>query len=109
MQMPPPGGDLVIAPRGPRLDMQPLFDRIFVTNPDSGEDEPGMVGGIHLPPGQINRIGYALLDVLAIGPDVRGVEKGNKILVARPQVERVNFDGNDYWRTAAPAVIGVIR
>lgn len=109
MLTPPPGGDTLILPRGPKLDMQPLFDRIFVGDPDAGAEEPGMIGGIHLPPGQMNSIGYALIEVIAVGPDVKGIEKGDRVLVARPQVERVNFDGNDYWRTAAPAVIGVVK
>lgn len=106
---PPPGGDTLIVPRGPKLDLQPLFDRIFVGDPDAGAEEPGMVGGIHLPPGQMNSIGYALLEVIAVGPDVKNIEKGNRVLVARPQVELVAFDGNKYWRTAAPAVIGVVK
>lgn len=109
LQTPPAGAEIFITPKGPKLELQPLFDRIFVSNPDAGAEEPGMVGGIHLPPGHVNHIGYALLEVHSVGPDVRGIDRGNRILVARPQVERVNFEGNDYWRTAAVAVIGVVK
>lgn len=104
-----PLSELVITARGERLPLVPLFDCLFVEDPDGGTDDPGMIGDIHLPPGTINTIGYALLAVHSTGPDVKGISVGDKVLVSRPQVDKIAFEGNNYFRTRSTAVIGVVK
>lgn len=102
------GVDIFIQGKGPVLNLEPLFDRLFVTSPDKGAEEQNMIGGIVLP-GNTTMTSYAVVDVIAVGPDVKGIVKGDKVMLVRAQVDRVNHDGNDYWRTSAPGVIGVVR
>lgn len=101
-----------VTPKGPVLNLQPVQDRIAVTNPDEDDDgEIGKIGAIHLPGsatlGQFNP--YAEVRVLAIGPDVKTVKEGDSVIVVRPQVQKVSFSGNLYYWTSETAVMGIIR
>ncbi len=107
---PPPAGagaDLIIEAKGPRLNIEPIFDHLFVSDPDAGAEEAGMSGGIYT--GRTMKIGCAVLDVVAAGPLAKFVKKGDRVLLNRPQVEQVVHDGHSYWRTTETAVVGIIR
>lgn len=101
-----------VTPRGPVLNLAMVQDRIAVTNPDEDEDgELGKVGAIHLPGtstlSQFNP--YAEVRVLAVGPDVKTVKEGDRVIVVRPQVQKVSLNGNLYYWTSETAVMGVIK
>jgi co-chaperonin GroES (HSP10) len=99
----------IIDPRGPRLTLAPLFDKMYISNPDDGNEE-GMMDGIHLPQTSMNTMkAYAVVTVESVGPDVKTVQVGDKILIVRAQATQIAFDGNRYWFTAEGAVLGVVR
>ncbi len=99
---------MVITPKGPRLNLEPIGPQMFVAMPNETEDE--VVGGIHLPAGMRLRFdGFRPVKVIAVGPDVKQVKKDDTVLITRAQVEMVVHDGHQYWRTTETAVIGIIR
>lgn len=100
---------MLIDPKGPKLNLAPIGDRFFITSPDKGQENPDMVGGVHLPPNsQMRMIAYAEVTVLSVGPDVKGIEKGDCLLVLRPQCQKIVYLGNEYWWTTSTAVMGII-
>ena len=101
---------LIVEPKGPWLNLAPIGDRFFVTSPDSGRETPDMIGGVHLPAGALAKMGsYAEVTVESVGPEVKNIERGDRLLVVRPQCQRVNYLGNDYWWTTETAVMGIIN
>ncbi len=100
----------IIDPRGPRLKIEPLFDRLYVSSPDKGAEESGKLGGVHIPQTASQQMNaYAIVEVEGVGPDVRWIKKGDNVLVVRSQVNQVAHDGNRYFWTAEQAVLGVVR
>lgn len=99
---------LIIVPSSPRLNLQPVFDRIFISSPDEGSDHD-KVGGIHLPGNSTMMNAYAEVTVEACGPDVKSVAKGDRVLVVRPQCNKISYQGNSYFFTTEVAVMGIIR
>ena len=97
-----------VTPRGPVLNLQPVLDRICVTDPDTGM-ESGMMGGIHLPGNSTVGVGFARVKVLAIGPDVKSLKAGNEVLVPRGAVQEVGHDGNSYFWANEATVVGIVR
>ena len=105
-----PVQDFIVQPKGARLNLVPVLDRFFITSPDAGQEEANKVGGIHLPQGsQLGSTGYALVEVGEVGPLCKFVTKGSRILVVRPQCNKVVYDGNEYWFTSEPAIMGIVK
>lgn len=105
----PVGGVIAsITPRGQRLNLQPIGAQLFVEM--GNEDDPQQIGGIHLPVGAQSTFNqFKEVPVVSVGPEVKQVKAGDKVLLARAQVDRVVHEGNDYWRTTETAIIGIIR
>lgn len=106
------GGGVIatITPKGPRLNLEPVLDRVIISSPDEGAEEQGVVDGIHLPQGSVAAFNaYARVKVLAVAPSINSVKVGDEILVVKPQCEKAAFDGNDYWYTTEVAIIGIVR
>lgn len=98
----------LIAPKGPRLTLEPIGAMLFVDMPNENEEQTA--GGIHLPPGSMLEFQqYRVAQVVSVGPDVRHVKATDRILVHRAQVDQVVHDGNSYWRTREDAVAGIVR
>lgn len=99
-----------ITPKGPRLNLEPVLDRIAISSPDAGAEEQGMVDGIHLPATAVASFNaYARVKVLAVALGVKSVKVGDEIVVVKPQCQKVVHDGNEYWWTTEVAVIGIVR
>lgn len=106
----PAGGVIAsVVPKGPPLKLAAVLDRIMVSSPDAGAEEPGMIGGIHVGESLTRGQGYAVVDVLDVGPDAKGFSVGGRVLVVKAQVQRVNHEGNDYYYTTPVAVIGIVQ
>lgn len=102
--------NLIVSPKGPRLNLTPVFDRFFITSPDAGQEEMGKVGGIHLPENSmVNFASYAVVEVLVAGPKCLAVKAGDRVLVVRPQCNKIVHDGQEYWFTTEQAIMGIIR
>lgn len=95
----------VIEPKGPVLKLAATLNYILLDMPN--ELSPETVNGIFVGKSQKPFTPYALVDVLAVGPDVKSVKVGDRVLVVRPQVDQATFDGNNYYRTTESAVVGV--
>ncbi len=93
--------------KGPRLNLAAVLNYVLLDMPD--EKQPDSVGGIIMPGGyQQPMEAFGVFEVLAVGPDVRTVKKGHRVLVLRPQCEQAFTDGNAYWRTTEQAVHGIV-
>lgn len=101
-----------VTPKGPRLNLQPVQDRITITDPDAGDTgDLGKIGAIHLP-GVTQRTDfnpYAKVIVIAVGPDVKTVKVGDELIVVRPQCTKLAFDGQIYFWTTEAAVMGIVK
>ena len=97
----------IIVPTGPRLNLVPVFDRFFVSDPDKGDDV-SMIGGIHLPGNTTVGRDYAEVVVGPCGPDVKTVLNGQRVIVLRPQVSMFAHMGQKYYWTTEAAVMGII-
>lgn len=99
---------MIIIPRGQRLNLQPVADRIFITSPDEGSDHD-MIGGVHLPGNSAMLNAYAEVTIESCGPDVKSVKVGDRVLVVRPQCNKISYQGNHYYFTTEVAVMGIVR
>jgi hypothetical protein len=97
----------VIEPKGPLLKLAATLNYILLDMPN--ELSPETVNGIFVGKSQKPFTPYALVDVLAVGPDVKSVKKSDRVLVMRPQCDQCVFDGNSYWRTTEAAIIGIVE
>lgn len=74
--------------------VQPLADRCIIAPPpekESGYKEQ-MVGGIIIPEnGASGKVlnAYFVTEVLAIGPDVKNIHVGQKVIAARPDIWQI--------------------
>lgn len=103
-----PASDTLITPRGPRLNLLPIGNKVLVTSPDAGQEEPDLRGGIYVDKNTAASA-YAVVDVLEVGPEVKPpVVKGGKVVVVRAHVQQAQIDGHAYWQVPADMVVGVV-
>lgn len=101
---------LIVSGIGPRLDLDAVFDRMFITSADEGNEESGKMDGIHIPQtSQMTMKAYAVVTVLKAGPDVKQVKVGDRILIVRAQASKIGHDGQIYWFTTEQAVLGIVK
>lgn len=100
-----------VTPKGPRLNLQPVLDRILVSSPDAGAGEINMIGGVMLPGNAVRSqfVANAQVKVVAVGPDVRTVKIDDEVLVPRAAVEQISHDGNQYWWINEAGVLGIVK
>lgn len=98
-----------VTPKGPRLKLEAVLDRIYVSDPDADQNE-GMIGLIHMPAGVAARpVGYARLRVISVGPMVKSVVAGDEIIVPRGPVQKLIFEGQIYHWVGEANIEGVVR
>jgi len=95
-----------IVPKGPVLKLAATPNYLLLEMPD--ERSPETVGGVYVGGARKPFTPYAVVNVLASGPEVKTVKAGDRVLVVRPQVEQAVFDGNAYFRTTEAAVVGIL-
>lgn len=97
----------VPVPKGPRLKLAAVLNYVLLDMPD--EKSPDSVGGIIMPAGYQKPFEmFGVVEVLAVGPDVRTVKPGQRVLICKPQCEQAFFDGNAYFRTTEQAIAGIV-
>lgn len=93
-----------------KLKLTPILDRAFVAYTEVVA--PNEVGGILLPegfnPDKTPGIIYAQVEILAVGPAVQSIKVGQKVIVAKSQMERIAFGDHVYWLINEKAVTGIV-
>ena len=93
-----------------KLKLIPIADRAIVDYKEVVQKNE--VEGILLPdgftPGGKTETLYVEAKIVAIGPDVKWLKVGQKVIVAKPRIERIVFDGHTYWQIVEAAVSAIL-
>jgi len=86
------------------MTIKPLGDRILV-KPDTEAAET--IGGIYLPDSAKEKPQQG--KVVAVGPDVENVKKGNTVLIPKYGGTEVTIDGVDHQIYSEDSVLGILK
>jgi co-chaperonin GroES (HSP10) len=96
-----------IEPKGPRLNIQPVGAWLILDMPE--ELSPEMQGGIVVPEASRKKFEpFAIVPVVAAGPEAKMVAVGERVIVLRMQVEGLVIDGHHYYRIPEGAIVGKV-
>ncbi len=92
----------------------PLADRVIVSKPPekANVNHEQKVGSIIIP--SVAQHGgiiepYYLAEVLATGPDCKRVEKGDSVIVSRPDIFHVEAGGTESYMVREPNIVGIVK
>lgn len=100
-----------VTPKGPRLNLQPVHDRVIITDPDAEQPDP-LDSALILPNG--GSVGarlrpFAKVRVVAVGPMAQSVKVGDEIIVRKAEArDPVVYDGNIYHWINESAIQGIV-
>lgn len=96
--------------KGPRLFVEPILDRIFISSPEDENFDPTMEGGIHLPGGAARKLpGWTIVTAESVGPGVQAVKPGNKVFVLPAHCQQIVHDGQHYYWINEASIGGIVR
>jgi co-chaperonin GroES (HSP10) len=100
----------IIMPKGPRLKLKPMSNWLLVEAIEPDEIGEKTLGGVVIPEGsRVEEEWIKSTKVIDRGPDVRGIEIGDTILVSKGQTQKHVFEGNSYWQVQETGVIGIVQ